>query len=230
MPFYPKTPSFSNPVSQARRQLFVILADNFSGATMGRITLPGQNGEIRANAFFGVDTTEITKSYDYSNDGEISELEISHARQRLEEDINKHICGYGGPLGLGGWGGINEVCIQPWNSGGPARENTPDGYLQKIKVHLTEDYSVPTGFLFFRSPEKKEIDVEMTMRWEAGRVRLYQCTPPVYAPPLPEPPSPEIMKELRSAGESIANGVSNFFDGTKKVASSAAVSIKKFFS
>ncbi|MFO1463627.1 MAG: hypothetical protein U1F66_07590 [bacterium] len=197
---------------------------------MGRISLSGPDGAQRATAFFGADTPANSGSDAYANDGVITDLEVSDARQRLEAAINENICGYGGPLGLGGWGGISEVCVQPWNMGGPARESTPDGYAMPVSVRLTEEYREPTGFLFFSSYRTVERSVPMTMRWENGRVRLYQCTPPAYAPPPPPPPVPDLGAELVALGSAIGEGVRDFFGGAQRVASSAATSLRRLFS
>ena len=59
-----------------------------------------------------------------------------------------------------------------------------------ITVHLEEQYQGPG--LIFHSLETVTRDVPMTIRWERGRVRLYQCEPPAYGPakPTPTPPTP----------------------------------------
>lgn len=196
---------------------------------MGRVSLTGPNGASRASAFYGADAGESSSDNSIANDGTITDLEISIAREHLEEEINRNDCGYGGPLGLGGWGGINEVCVQPWNMGGPARENTPDGYSMPVTVHLREEYTAPTGILFFRDYRSVERDVTMTARWESGRVRLYQCTPPTYSPPPPPPPPPDVGAELVAAAHAVGNGIHNFFVGTERVASSFLESLRRTF-
>ncbi|HKY62793.1 MAG TPA: hypothetical protein VJR29_05170 [bacterium] len=196
---------------------------------MGRIFLSGPDGQERSSAFFGVSTANHGLSPEIADDGTITELEVSDARERLEEEINRHICGYGGPLGLGGWGGISEVCVQPWNMGGPARENTPDGYSMPITVRLTEDYRVPFAYVLseYRSVERT---VTMTARWEAGRVRLYQCEPPAYSPPPPPEPAPDPSEWIVKTGENLAEGARSFFGGLRSVASMAGDSLSRFFS
>ena len=193
---------------------------------MGRVYLMGPDGSRRAGEFFGEDCGQRSVESGVANDGVISDIEVSLARERLENEINSHICGYGGPLGLGGWGGISELCVQPWNMGGPARENTPDGFSMPVTLHFTEDYSVPTGILFFRDHRSITRDVDMTMRWESGRIRLYQCTPPAYAPPPPPPPPVDMGEAIASAW----NGVQSFFSGTEEYASSAIRSLRRMFS
>lgn len=195
---------------------------------MGRIFLSGPDGRERASAYFGVSTSNHGESSEIADDGAITDLEVSDARERLETAINENICGYGGPLGLGGWNGINEVCVQPWNMGGPAREATPDGYSMPMTLRLTEEYRVPVAYVF-SSYNTVEREVTMTARWEGGRVRLYQCTPPAYAPPPPAPPPPEPGKWLVETGQDIAEGARNFFGGMRTAASEAATSIYRFF-
>jgi len=197
---------------------------------MGRIFLSGPDGSERASAYFGASTSEFSGSGEvFSNDGVINDVEVSHARQRLEEAINERICGYGGPLGLGGWGGINEVCVQPWNMGGPTRESTPDGYSMPVTVRLTEEYRVPTRVPIFHTLETVERSVDMTMRWENGRVRLFQCTPPTYSPPPPPPPPVDIGAELVAAGNAIGHGVQSFFGSAERFADGAARSFRRLF-
>ena len=195
---------------------------------MGRITLSGPDGRERASAYFGVSTSNHGLSPDIADDGTITDLEVSDARERLEADINAHDCGYGGPLGLGGWGGINEVCLQPWNMGGPARDATPDGYSMPITVTLTEESRVPVA-LVFSSYETVERRVTMTARWESGRVRLYQCEPPPYAPPPPPPPAPDPGRWMEETGAAIAQGVSEFVGGVRSVAYQAGSSLYRLF-
>ncbi len=197
---------------------------------MGRVTLMGPDGNRRAEAYYGPEAGFNSSDGLVSNDGLITEVEISQARERLEEEINSRICGYGGPLGLGGLGGINEVCVQPHNMGGPARESTPDGYSMPVTVHLREEYSEPTGVLFFRNYRSVERDVTMTARWESGRVRLYQCTPPAYTPPPPPPPAPDPVALIASGASSVWRGIHDFFDDTGRVASSTLQSLRRFFS
>lgn len=196
---------------------------------MGRIFLSGPDGRERASAFFGVSTSNHGLSPEIADDGTITDLEVSDARERLEADINAHDCGYGGPLGLGGWGGINEVCVQPWNMGGPAREATPDGYSMPITVRLTEDYRVPVAYVF-SNYETVERTVTMTARWEAGRVRLYQGTPPTYTPPPPPPPAPDPGRWIEENGAAIAKSVQSFFGEISTVAFQAGTSLYRFFS
>ena len=196
---------------------------------MGRITLSGPDGRERAGAFFGVSTSNHGLSSEIADDGVITDVEVSDARERLEAEINAHQCGYGGPLGFGGWGGINEVCVQPWNMGGPARESTPDGYSMPITVTLTEEYRVPVA-LFFSSYETAQRQVTMTARWEAGRVRLYQCTPPPYAPPPPPPPAPDPGRWMEETGAAIAEGARNLLGGMRSVAFQAGTSLYRLFS
>ncbi|HKX13483.1 MAG TPA: hypothetical protein VJP40_10045 [bacterium] len=191
--------------------------------------MSGPDGRERASVYFGVSTSNHGLSSDIADDGTITDLEVSDARERLEADINSHDCGYGGPLGLGGWGGINEVCVQPWNMGGPAREETPDGYSMPITVRLTEDYRVPVAYVF-SSYETVERTVTMTARWEAGRMRLYQSTPPPYAPPPPPPPAPDPIQSIQETGAAIAEGARNFFGGVASVAYQASNSLYRFFS
>jgi len=195
---------------------------------MGRIFLAGPDGLERASAYFGADTADHGSSDDIANDGSISDLEVSDGRQRLEAAINERICGYGGPLGLGGWNGINEVCAQPWNMGGPARESTPDGYSMPITVRLTENYRVPVAYIF-SSYNTVERQVTMTARWEAGRVRLYQCTPPPYGPPPPASPPPDPGRWIGETGDSIAEGMRNFFGEVLAVADLTARSLHRLF-
>lgn len=197
---------------------------------MGRVSLTGPDGVSRGSAYYGPEAGETSSDGLLSNDGSITEVEISRAREALEEELNRHICGYGGPLGLGGLGGINEVCVQPHNMGGPARESTPDGYSMPVTVHLREEYSEPTGVLFFRNYRSVERDVTMTARWESGRVRLYQCTPPVYTPPPPPPPAPDPVALIASGASSVWQGIHDFFDGTERFASSTLQSLRRFFS
>ena len=195
---------------------------------MGRITLSGPDGRERASAYFGADTSDHGISNDIANDGTITDLEVSDARQRLETEINAHICGYGGPLGLGGWGGINEVCVQPWNMGGPARESTPDGYTMPLRLRLTERYPVPVAVIFNEYREAQR-EVTVQARWESGRVRLYSGEPPAYAPPPPASPPPDLDEWIQDTGVAIAEGARNFFSGFRSVASSAAYSLHRLF-
>jgi hypothetical protein len=198
---------------------------------MGRIFLSGPDGRERATAYFGADSGEYSHegSYDVANDGIITDVEVSHARDRLQEEINRRVCGYGGPAGLGGWGGINEVCVQPWNMGGPARESTPDGYSMPITVRLTETHRIPVAYVF-SSYETVERQVTMTARWESGSVRLYQCTPPPYTPPPPPPPPPDVAKWFRETGSAIAEGIRSFSGEMQAVADSASRSLHRLFS
>lgn len=196
---------------------------------MGRISLTGPNGVSRGSAFYGPESGENSSDGVISNDGYITEVEISRAREALEEELNRHICGYGGPLGLGGLGGINEVCVQPHNMGGPARENTPDGYSMPVTVRLREEYSEPTGILFFRNYRSVERDVTMTARWESGRVRLYQGAMPAYSSPPPPPPPPDIGAELAAGARAIGEGIHDFFVGAESIASSTLESLRRAF-
>ncbi|KAB2843206.1 hypothetical protein F9K50_00285 [bacterium] len=196
---------------------------------MGRVTLTGPDGNVRASAFYGASSGESASDNSIADDGVITDLEISVAREHLEEEINRSECGYGGPVGLGGWGGINEVCVQPHNMGGPARENTPDGYSMPVTVRLREEYSEPTGILFFRNYRSVERDVTMTARWESGRVRLYQGAMPAYSSPPPPPPPPDIGAELAAGARAIGEGIHDFFVGAESIASSTLESLRRAF-
>jgi hypothetical protein len=176
---------------------------------MGSVSLVGPDGRVRAETFFGMDAGQ-SENFEIANDGYLSDLEICDARQRLEDVINGKICGYGGPLGLGGWGGINEVCLQPWNLGGPAREQTPDGYSMKLKLQLVEDYRERVGYIFSATRQTPPKEIEVTARWENGRVKLYQCNPPAYLPPSPPAPTPALLPSLQEAGNSVLSGIGHY--------------------
>jgi hypothetical protein len=189
---------------------------------MGYVSLMGPDGRVRAKSFFGAEG-DTSQYPEIANDGYLTQVEISEARQRLEEVINGRDCGYGGPLGLGGWGGINEVCLQPWNMGGPAREKTPDGYIMKVKLQIVEEYRERVGYIFHELKKTPPEVIEVTIRWEQGKVRLYQCEPPPYLPPASPPPTPEIIPELRKAGNFLLAGVNDYL----KQASAYSVSAFK---
>jgi len=201
--------------------------DNRGGSDMGKVSFIDANGQNRGSTYFGVETGH--SGGDFANDGAITDLEISEARELIEKEINQHDCGYGGPLGLGGWGGINEVCVQPWNSGGPEREKTPDGYEMQVTLRLEEEYKDPKAS-FFSNRAVKTLEVPVTARWEAGHIRLYQCKPPPYAPPPPPPPPVDIIKEVGDGAQYVAQGVGNFFSSSWRFASSSATSLKNYFS
>lgn len=178
---------------------------------MGYVSLRGPDGQVRAQATYGADQDVLGNS-DIANDGYIHDVEISAARESLEKEINAHICGYGGPLGLGGWGGVNEVCVQPWNMGGPSREQTPDGYSMKAKLQVFEDYRERMGYVFYTTKQTEPKEVEITIRWESGRVRLYQGNPLPYQAPAPLPPAPDLAVELKKAGNYLWAGVGSFMN------------------
>jgi hypothetical protein len=169
----------------------------------------GPDGRVRAKADFSAESAPFP-SPEISNDGFLTDLEISVARERLEEVLNGKACGYGGPLGLGGWGGINELCVQPWNMGGPAREKTPDGYSMKVKLALVEEYRERLGYIFHAPKQTQPQEVEVTIRWEHGKIRLYQCEPLVYIPPAPQPPIPELIPELKRTGNLLVSGIRDY--------------------
>lgn len=157
---------------------------------MGYVTLIGPDGSSQAFARFGPGITK-SKNPDISNNGIQTDAEIADGRQRLESQINRRRCGYGGLAGNGGWFGGEEVCVQPWRMGGPARENTPDGYSMKVTLRFVEEYQVPLFINNFKVPLIQDLkttppkDVEMTARWEKGKVHFYQGEPPLYNPPAP---------------------------------------------
>lgn len=180
---------------------------------MGYVSLMGPDGRVKAKADFSSDSAPFV-SPEISNDGFLTDLEISLARERLEVVLNGDDCGYGGPLGLGGWGGINELCVQPWNMGGPAREKTPDGYSMKVKLAVVEEYRERLGYIFHTQKRTEPREVEVTIRWEHGKIRLYQCEPPVYIPPTPPAPIPELIPELKRTGNLLVSGIRDYLKET----------------
>jgi hypothetical protein len=61
---------------------------------MGYVSLLGPDGRVWEKATFGADVG-VSGSPEIANDGYLTDLEISDARQCLEEVINGHICGSG---------------------------------------------------------------------------------------------------------------------------------------
>jgi hypothetical protein len=177
---------------------------------MGYVSLVGPDGREWEKSIFGADGS-LSLPSEIANDGYITTLEISYAREQLEQIINGNICGYGGPLGLGGWGGINEVCVQPWKLGGPAREQTPDGYSMKLKMRVYEEYRERNGYFLYDLKQTEPQDFELTVRWEDGKVRLYSGEPSAYVPPAPVAPTPDLSKELAKAGRHLLTGLDHFF-------------------
>ncbi len=110
---------------------------------------------------------------EYKLDGVINDLEMRDARIRLEREINQS---YFNPITPSK---IEEEDSVP----------TPDGFTMKVTVHMDERYLGNTGWWIFQPEERMEKEVVMSLRWEGGKIRLYQCEPPPYAPPTEEPKS-----------------------------------------
>ncbi|HSA60144.1 MAG TPA: hypothetical protein VLJ37_10720 [bacterium] len=158
----------------------------------------------------------------FSNDGEITNTERDHALAQLQDGINSQIHGEGGPLGLGGLGGINEVYLQPWRLDGVDRYDVPDGTTRRVTLHLEESYSRPAGFLFFQETATAVRDVEVTLRWEHGRVTIYPGTVPPYASTPPAAPGAPQPDPIGEAWDSMVSGVQNFFSNTAPHAMTSA--------
>jgi hypothetical protein len=185
---------------------------------MGTVSLSNSQGEILEQTYFGADvvsfsynTDEEPRLEEYRNDGDINELEIADARKQLEKTINTHLIGSGGPLGLGGWGGTEETYLQSWRLKGSEREETPDGFSMHVTVRLKEDYRGPG--IIFHDIESVTRDVPMTIRWERGRVRLYQCEPPRYQPAAPMPPPPPPVEEPKEPNTPVLASLQTFLQG-----------------
>lgn len=150
----------------------------------------GSDGSVRVSAKFG-EWVSKSNHPKMKNNGILTDVEMADGLQRLEDRINRQFCGYGGLLGVGGWGGGREVCVQPWNTEGPSRENTPDGYSTKVTIRFEEEYQVPLFVNNYKVPYIKDLkttppkDVELTARWEKGKIHFYQGEPPAYNPPPP---------------------------------------------
>ncbi|MFO1519869.1 MAG: hypothetical protein U1F57_09445 [bacterium] len=157
---------------------------------------------------FGYDPNEEPRLEEYQNDGSINDLEVRDGRIQLEKSINKHILSSGGPLGLGGWGGKDELHLQAWRLNGGTPGETPDGFSMPVKVRLEEKYPGPG--LIFRDTLSVTREVEMTIRWERGKVKLYQCTPPAYQPMVPPAP-PAAPQEKQEPDSPMVAGVFAFF-------------------
>jgi hypothetical protein len=95
------------------------------------------------SAFYGDSCAVDPRRPEFKDNGIFTDAKIELARQHLEDEINKNECGYGGFVGGGSMGGIQEVCVQPWTMGGPARGQTTDGYAMQVTVKLEEKLCLP---------------------------------------------------------------------------------------
>jgi len=198
---------------------------------MGIIRISDSQGNVLEQTYFGADvqsfgydSTADIRLDEYQNDGYILDLEIADARVQLEKVINKHTIGSGGPLGLGGYGGKEELFLQAWRLKGASKEETPDGFSMPVTVHLEEEYRGPG--IIFHDMEKVTRDVPMTIRWEAGKVRLYQCTPPAYTPATPSPATPPPAETpAPTLNRDALASLETFFSGYISVASTFFLSL-----
>ena len=194
---------------------------------MGYVSLLGPDGRVLEKANYGADGY-FSSGSEIANDGFTTDLEVIDARERLEAVINGHECSSGGPLGLGGWGGINELCLQPYKLGGPAREQTPDGYSMKLKFQMVEEYRERVGYIFYSLKETEPKEFEVNVRWENGKVHLYQGTPPAYVPPAPPPETPDLSAELAKAGNYLLAGMGQYLDEASEYSASMVESLSSF--
>lgn len=146
----------------------------------GKFWINNSSGEKIVEGFYGSNgaTCELNEPGDcldeYKLDGIINPLEIGDARVRLEKVLN------------GRW----------WDPFVPSEIEQeepvafPDGFTKVVTVHLDERYLGNSGWWIFQPEERIEKEVSMNMRWECGRIRLYQCEPPPYPPKSIEPVKP----------------------------------------
>jgi hypothetical protein len=186
---------------------------------MGKVIISDTKGKILEQSNFGADVVSfIHDSYEeprldeYKNDGEINDLELADGRIQLEKTINEHTIGSGGPLGLGGLGGKEELFLQAWRIKGTDKAETPDGFSMPLQVRFEEEYFKPG--LIFRDRETVTREVTMTLRWERGRVRLYQGAMPYYQPLESPPPSiPGELKTPKTPEPPMVASIQTFFLG-----------------
>lgn len=144
----------------------------------GKFWINNTSGKVIAEGYYGNNgaTCEYNEPGDcldeYKLDGIINPIEIGDARVRLEKVLN------------GRWWDS----FQPWEIEEEEPGEYPDGFTKVVTVHLEERYLGNSGWWIFQPTEQTFKDVTMNMRWENGRIRLYQCEPPPYPPKPAEPP------------------------------------------
>ncbi|HKY64216.1 MAG TPA: hypothetical protein VJR29_12445 [bacterium] len=142
----------------------------------GKVWINDTSGERLYEAYYA-ENAAICEDVDsdscleeYRLDGVINDLEIRDARIRLEKTINNP------------W-----RPLFPWKIENEEPAPFPDGLTKVVTVHMDERYLGNTGWWIFQPEERIVKSVTMNMRWENGKIRLYQCEPPPYVPPAEQP-------------------------------------------
>jgi len=143
----------------------------------GKVWINNTSGQTLFEAYYGDNGATCDREApgdcldEYKLDGIINNLEIGDARKRLERKINQS---WFEPL-------------QPWQIQEEDPVDTPDGYTMLVTLHMDERYLGNSGWWIFQPYETITKEILVSMRWEGGRIRLYQCEPPPYAPQQEEP-------------------------------------------